>query len=63
MSTNPIVVKFDASLDEKTSGAAFEIRCRDLEHAKEVVNWLRSKVVGFAYAHAEIVPDPVKINI
>lgn len=38
-----IILKFDASLHERDSGAAFKIVCRDTTHARQVVAWLSTK--------------------
>lgn len=37
-----VLIKFDASMSEETSGACFEIQARDQKHAREIAAWLRS---------------------
>lgn len=43
MTNNSYTIKFDASLEEENSGACFTIQARDMEHAKLISSWLKSK--------------------
>lgn len=60
-----VVIKFDGSLSEKTSGACFEVVAKDQEHAEQIVQWLYSKTMDKSrtYIDSYIILDPQSVKI
>jgi hypothetical protein len=58
---------FDASLSEECSGACFTLEARDQQHARQVADWLRSKVKDRTRtsitAHVKLPPQTVVIDL
>jgi hypothetical protein len=62
-----VTISFDASLSERTSGAAFVITARDQQHARQIATWLRGKVCDttrtFIWASVSLPPQHVNIEL
>jgi hypothetical protein len=62
-----ITIRFDASLSEECSGACFSLEARNQQHARQVAEWLRSKVKDktktYITAHVKLPPQTVAIEL
>ena len=62
-----VTIRFDASLSEECSGACFSLEARNQQHARQVAEWLRSKVKDktktYITAHVKLPPQTVAIEL
>jgi hypothetical protein len=62
-----VIINFDGSLSEECSGACFTLEARDQQHARQVADWLRSKVKDktrtFISAHVKLPQQTVAIEL